>query len=148
MQPPDDADHGAPNDARYGDRKAVARANRAFYDAFERLDLDAMRAVWLADARVRCIHPGGEALVGPESVHGSWARIFASTARIRFEIVDLSIDVAADTAWVGCIERIQARYDDDELVSEAVATNLFERSGDDWRLLLHHASPIARRFDT
>ena len=134
-------------DPHYAERKAVARANRAFYDAFERLDLEGMRDLWAGDERIRCIHPGGEALVGPDSVHGSWARIFASTARIRFELVDLSIEIAGEMAWVACVERIRAHHDDEEIVSEAVATNLFEHSEGAWRLRLHHASPIARRFE-
>lgn len=134
-------------DPTYADRKAVARANRAFYDAFERLDLAAMRAAWVDDERIRCIHPGGEALAGAASVHASWARIFASTSRIRFELLDLSIEITGDLAWVGCIERIRADHGGDPVASEAVATNVFQRIGEAWQLVVHHASPIARRFE-
>ena len=109
-------------------------------------DRQTLRALWADDDRIRCIHPGSEALVGQDSVHASWARIFGATARIRFELVDLAVEVAGASAWVTCVEQIHALHGDEELVSEAVATNLFERTDAGWRLLLHHASPIARRF--
>ncbi|HSP00552.1 MAG TPA: nuclear transport factor 2 family protein, partial [Thioalkalivibrio sp.] len=36
----------------------------AFYDAFERADMDVMREVWANDKGISCIHPGGERLDG------------------------------------------------------------------------------------
>lgn len=148
----------------YDAQKDVARANREFYRAFERLDLAAMRAAWLDDERIQCIHPGAEALVGPGRVHAAWEAIFQSTTWIRFELADVSVQVFGDIAWVHAIERIHSRADapsgqaaetSDEpsvrntLVAEAVATNLFvkDRASDGgWKLLLHHASPLARRI--
>ena len=66
----------------YLQRKSAARANRAFYDALERLDLDALRVCWLDDPSVKCVHPGGELIVGPERVLESWRRIFENAARL------------------------------------------------------------------
>ncbi|MCK6446012.1 MAG: nuclear transport factor 2 family protein [Planctomycetes bacterium] len=151
----------------YDTQKDVARANRDFYRAFERLDLDAMRATWADDERIQCIHPGAETLVGPARVHAAWEAIFQSTTWIRFELADVSVQVFGDVAWVNAIERIHSRGDAgpetaseatkeprpaNTLVAEAVATNLFVRragadgKSDGWKLLLHHASPLARRI--
>jgi hypothetical protein len=44
---------GAPSDVQ-----AVRAANRAFYDAHEARDLDAMTAVWDHGPQAVCIHPG------------------------------------------------------------------------------------------
>ncbi len=135
----------AMEDARYNDAKDAARANREFYRAFERLDYEAMRAVWLDDDSIQCVHPASERLVGRERVHGSWAAIFKATQAIRFELEDLTIEIVGDFAWASAIERIRPNAEA-EPISEAVATNLFVRRSDGWKLLLHHASPIARRF--
>jgi ketosteroid isomerase-like protein len=130
----------------YVPSKAAARANRAFYKAFEKLDLDAMRAAWLDDPMIKCIHPGGEVLTGPERVLASWAAIFQNTAKIRFEIADLSIEILGDMAWATSVERIRSSTDEGLVHSEAAATNLFVKRGEEWKLVLHHASPIARHF--
>lgn len=129
----------------YGDGKEAARANREFYRAFERLDFEAMRAVWLDDDRIQCVHPAGERLVGRERVLGSWQAIFRATEAIQFELADLSIEIVGDLAWASAIERIRVPSVESQ-ASEAVATNLFVRTPAGWKLVLHHASPIARRF--
>jgi ketosteroid isomerase-like protein len=130
----------------YQPSKEAARANRAFYKAFERLDMEAMRAAWLADPCIKCIHPGGEVLTGPERVLASWEAIFQSTQKIRFEIADLSIEILGDTAWATSVERIRSSTEEGLVQSEAAATNLFVKRGDEWKMVLHHASPIARHF--
>ena len=133
-------------DPDYVPRKELARANRAFYQCFEKLDLEAMRALWLDEPLVRCIHPGGEVLVGPERVLASWAAIFANTKSIRFDLADISIEILGDVGWVTSIERIQTETGVGQHASEMAATNVFVRRDGEWRLVLHHASPIARRF--
>lgn len=135
----------------YAEFKDVARIQREFYRAFERLDLGAMRAVWLDDDRIKCIHPGGEMLAGRTRVHASWEAIFTSTTWIRFEIVDLSIEVFGELAWATNLERIHSGPGEgpqggETLIAEAVATNLYVRRDGEWRMILHHASPLARRF--
>jgi ketosteroid isomerase-like protein len=126
--------------------KEAARANRAFYKAFEKLDIEAMRAAWLADPSIKCIHPGGEILIGPERVLASWEAIFRGTRKIRFEIQDLSVEIRGELAWATNVERILSSTDEGTVQSEAAATNLFVKSGDEWKMVLHHASPIARHF--
>jgi ketosteroid isomerase-like protein len=135
-----------PEDARYADQKDAARANRAFYRAFEKLDLEAMAQVWLDDERIRCVHPGGELLVGRSRVLQSWAAIFASTDSIEFALEDLEIQVTGDVAWATLTERITVRAGGQEAGSATVATNVFERTAAGWKLVLHHGSPLERRF--
>jgi ketosteroid isomerase-like protein len=127
-------------------QKEVAAANRRFYQAFERHDLPAMRAVWLDHAEARCVHPGGEMIVGTGRVLASWAAIFAGSERIRFDLTDLSVQVMGESACVCGIEEIRIRGEEGERASSAAVTNLFVRQEGDWKLLLHHASPITRRF--
>jgi ketosteroid isomerase-like protein len=131
----------------YDDKKDVARANRGFYEAFEALDLAAMAAVWDDDESVRCVHPGSSLILGRERVLGTWQAIFEATDGIDFELADLSVEVHGGLACVHLVERITTRADGEEQVGEAVATNLFVRRPDGWRMLLHHASPLVRRLD-
>jgi ketosteroid isomerase-like protein len=128
----------------YTAQKEAARANRRFYEAFERLDFEAMRALWLDDDRIQCVHPGWARLAGRERVHASWRAIFENTTAIEFELSDLSLEIAGDFAWAGCVERIRSVAGGEDIVAAAVATNLYERRAGEWKLVLHHASPILR----
>ena len=127
-------------------REDLRRANERFYEVFQRLDFDAMRALWLDEPAIRCVHPGSEALVGPEEVHAAWRAIFASTESIHVDIAQVTLELNGSTGVVGCIERV---YDDREprrIDSVMAATNVFVRRGGCWYMSVHHASPIARRF--
>jgi limonene-1,2-epoxide hydrolase len=84
--------------ADYDAQKDALRANREFYRAFERLDFAAMRAAWLEDERIQCIHPGAETLIGPARVHAAWEAIFEGTTWIRFELADVSAQILGDVA--------------------------------------------------
>jgi ketosteroid isomerase-like protein len=134
----------APVSDAYSAQKDAARANRAFYEAFERLDPDMMRAVWLDDDRIQCVHPGWALLSGRARVHGSWQTIFENTKSIEFELSDLQVEVAGPIAWATCIERIRSVAGGEEVEAAAVATNLFVLDENGWKLFLHHASPILR----
>ena len=40
----------------------------AFYEAFEKGDLEAMMSVWADDDDIVCVHPGGQRLAGAEQI--------------------------------------------------------------------------------
>lgn len=127
-------------------RKRAARANRAFYEALEQFDLARMRTIWLDDPGIKCVHPGGELIVGQDRVMESWRLIFGNSQGVRFEVVDLQLEVLGDMAWTNNIERFHIDVEQGVVISEAAATNLFVRRDESWKMVLHHASPIARRF--
>jgi ketosteroid isomerase-like protein len=114
--------------------------NERFYRALETLDLAAMERVWLDERWVRCIHPGGDVLVGWENVRESWQRIFEDTPWIRVTATQVEVEVFGDVALVGCAENITTGSDGDVGVAVAQATNLFKRTPDGWRMIHHHAS--------
>jgi ketosteroid isomerase-like protein len=117
----------------------VLRANRAFYDAFEARDLDAMSEVWEHSDRVVCTHPGWRILRGWGAVSGSWFALFGGPQRLQFILTNQAVSVAGDLAWVSLDENLLG-----ERVSGTVAAvNVFVRSDDGWKLVVHHASPVA-----
>lgn len=130
----------------YLSAKSAAAANRAFYRAFEARDVEAMAALWLDDPSVKCIHPGSGVIAGLEPVLESWRCIFENTDAIEFEIKDPAIEVVGELAWVTAVECVRSTSHGETFTAEAAATNLFVLRDDVWRLVLHHASPIARRF--
>ena len=123
---------------------AVEAANAAFYAALERADVDAMAQVWddeQPDA-LSCVHPGWAALHGRRQVLRSWSAVMAGTDSLAFVLTDVRVHVEGDTAVVTCTENVLAGSADGGGAGAAVATNVFRRREDGWRLQVHHAGPL------
>jgi len=124
------------------DGRVVEEANARFYRAFETLDLARMEAVWAHADHVKCVHPGWPLLTGWESVRSSWEAIFENTAEMNFTLSEVRAEAAGDFAWVTCTENILSAVDGRVSVTSVLATNLFERGPDGWRMVHHHASHV------
>ncbi|QEU92743.1 nuclear transport factor 2 family protein [Streptomyces kanamyceticus] len=156
------------------DVQQVERANTAFYEALERGDFDEVSDLWLDSAEdgeggedgedggeattgeaISCVHPGWPVLTGRGEVLRSYALIMANTEYIQFFLTDLKVGVAGDTALVTCTENILSGGPPPEgggelgpLVGQlVVATNVFRRTPDGWKLWSHHASPVLAETD-
>jgi ketosteroid isomerase-like protein len=116
----------------------VLDANRAFYDAHESRDLDAMRAVWDHGGHTVCIHPGWPILRGWPAIEESWRRIFQGPGRNQFIVTNEVVTALGDTAWVTLDENLVDRF----ATGTVAATNVFVRVPDGWKLVLHHGSPV------
>ena len=119
-----------------GEVQDVLAANEAFYAAFNDGDAGAMDALWAAEAQVACLHPGWKPLLGRQAVMQSWRGILlggGAPDSIRCE--NAVAHVSGDVAWVVCIEALPA--------GALAATNLFQRERGAWRMIHHHASPLA-----
>ncbi len=95
------------------------------------------------------VHPGWPVLRGRGEVLRSYALIMANTEYIQFFLTDVEIDVIGDTALVTCTENILSGgpAEDDGSVGPligqlVVATNVFRRTEDGWRVWSHHGSPV------
>jgi ketosteroid isomerase-like protein len=122
------------------DADDVEEANARFYRAFETLDIQEMDRVWVHGAHAACVHPGWPLLRGWDAVRASWERIFQNTEEMRFTLGGVSVNVGGDVAWVTCTENILSEVNGRVSVTAILATNLFERDADGWRLVHHHAS--------
>jgi ketosteroid isomerase-like protein len=76
-----------------------------------------------------------------EAVRESWEQIFASTKWIRVAPTAVRIQVLGDVGLVACSENITTTSDGDLGVAVAQATNVFRRTPEGWRMVVHHASP-------
>jgi ketosteroid isomerase-like protein len=69
----------------------------------------------------------------------------AGTDYIQFFLTDIEVSVQGETAVVTCNENVLTSADVGENAS-VVATNVFVRRRDGWRLLVHHGSPVLGRL--
>lgn len=119
-------------------------AEAAFYEALERADIDAMMEVWSEEDEVSCIHPGGPRLSGFERVRENWAQMFKSGQRLQVQLSDQVVLSGLMFSVHSLHENIQLRGAQGAAGgarSVVVATNVYVRSGDGWRMVLHHGSP-------
>jgi len=129
------------------DRESVLAANRAFYDAFESLDAEKMEAVWLRDPRIICIHPGWRKLSGWGPIMSSWERILDNVFEMKFELGEIEVMISGDLAIVVVEENLTQRGYDGTQRASVLATNVFERVGNDWFMVMHHGSPVMSSDD-
>ncbi|MFJ6696297.1 nuclear transport factor 2 family protein [Streptomyces sp. NPDC091272] len=138
---------------RASDAERVELANTAFYECLERGDFEELSALWLDD-EISCVHPGWPVLSGRGEVLRSYALIMAHTDYIQFFLTDVRVSVMGDTALATCTENILSGGPAEEsgelgpLVGQlVVATNVFRRTPDGWRLWAHHGSPVLADSD-
>jgi ketosteroid isomerase-like protein len=133
------------------DVEDVATANQEFYAAIESGNLDRIAAMWDDADDVVCVHPGWPGVRGRSRVLRSWAVIMANTAYIQFFPTGVEVAVVGDVAVVACEHSLLARTTDSEVglgeTARVVATNVFRRRADGWRLWAHHASPVMTATD-
>lgn len=121
-----------------GDEEAVLRANRAFYEAFEARDMDAMSDVWEHTSRATCTHPGWNRLQGWGQVAASFLAIFQGPQPIQFILTNEHVEVDGTTAWVAVDENILG----EDAGAMATALNVFSRGAEGWRMIVHHSSQV------
>ena len=121
----------------------VKRANERFYRAFESLDMSQMAVVWIQAERAKCVHPGWNLLSGWDAIRQSWEAIFANTDYMRFVITEVAVHLYGHVAWVTCMENLSDAPETLQM-ARILATNVFEHTGEEWRMVHHHASPVMR----
>ena len=119
------------------DSDAVLAANLEFYRAFATRDLQAMDALWARQAPVACIHPGWPALADRDAIIESWRGILSSPESPRIVCYDERVFLYGDTALVVCEEELGS--------GTLVASNLFVREAEGWRIAHHQAGQLVVR---
>jgi ketosteroid isomerase-like protein len=117
------------------DEDAILAANAAYYRAFSTGDFIAMNRIWAEDG-VSCVHPGWMPLVGRAAVIESYRNILMSPNRVRIAHREDTAIITGDEGRVVCVEIIEG-------TALLAATNCWRRVGGGWRMVHHHASPIA-----
>ena len=118
------------------DEDTILALNQAFYRAFNDRNLKAMDSLWAQKVPVSCVHPGWIALIGRAAVMASWRDVLSMPQGASLTPRAERLTIFGETAIILCEETLGN--------SVLVATNLFVREGDGWRMTHHQASPIAQ----
>ena len=117
-------------------------AEQAFYLAFEHADLVEMMAVWAEEDDIACVHPGGGRHSGVVEVRESWRQIFSQGPRLRFRLTGNRVFSGRMMSVHSVYERVSVTGDP-RPTNPVLSTNIYVLTERGWRMLVHHASPLA-----
>ncbi|MGZ8260845.1 MAG: YybH family protein [Caldimonas sp.] len=112
----------------------------ALYEAMRRGDVERLMALWSDDDEICCIHPGGERLLGPAAIRASFEAMFGN-GTIDAEPHRVRRLQSHSSAVHSVLERIRVATKDGVQFAWVLATNVYLKSAQGWRLVAHHASP-------
>jgi ketosteroid isomerase-like protein len=116
-------------------------ANAAFDAALSRRDLSALDTLCIQDAAVTALHPPSKAVtVGWPAVRKSWEGAFANFPEMSVQMKNPQVRILGSMAIVTGIEAFRGKRPNGDVVEFlAPTTNVYEKHGEQWLLVHHHA---------
>jgi uncharacterized protein (TIGR02246 family) len=111
-----------------------------FYEALREADIDKLMAVWSDDDEIVCVHPGGPRVIGAHAIRASFEAIF-KRGGIPVRAGSVRRMLSLDSAVHNLIETVTIQSTEGAQQGFVVATNVYTKSTQGWRLVAHHASP-------
>jgi ketosteroid isomerase-like protein len=129
------------------DVAAVTAANNAFYTAESALDIPSMEKVWAHEEYVAFAVPRSkEPTFGWTALQLLLTKGFSNLSQISLMPVDTHVHVYGNSAWAIGKEEIgsASKLKDGTPLSSrpTIVTNIFEKHGDNWLMVAHHAQEI------
>ena len=124
--------------------ESATDAQHAFYDAFQRCDIEDMMAIWANDESIVCIHPAGPRLYGPDDIREGWEQVFKNPSKWNFR---LSNGQCVEDESLSIHQVQENIYEHDRIKGIVIATNVFHNTDHGWRMMMHHASPHSEITD-
>jgi len=112
----------------------------AFYEALQAGDIERLMACWADEEDIVCVHPGGPRLLGAQSIRDSFANMFANGA-IPAHPENVRKVETITSAMHNLVERISLEMPEGRQEAYVLATNVYMRTAQGWRMVAHHASP-------
>jgi ketosteroid isomerase-like protein len=112
----------------------------SFYEALQSSDLERLMACWADDDEVICIHPGGPRMIGLGAIRSAFEAMFSNgSVRITPQAVRKLEAMASSIHSVR--ERLEILTNEGPVEAFVMATNVYHKTPQGWRMVAHHASP-------
>ena len=112
----------------------------AFYEAMQNGDIERLMACWSDEEDIVCVHPGGPRVMGALAIRATFESMF-SNGTIQAHPQRLRKVESLTSAVHSVIETIQILTPDGPREAYVTATNVYHRTAQGWRMVVHHASP-------
>jgi len=112
----------------------------AFYEALHAADITQLMACWADEEDILCVHPGGARLIGAGAIRAAFEAMFANGNIQAYPERVHKIDALA-SAVHHLVERVEIMTPNGPHKAWVIATNVFHKTPQGWRLVAHHTSP-------
>ncbi len=110
-----------------------------FYEALQKGDVDMLMSCWAEEEEIVCVHPGGSRLTGAAAIRAAFEGMF-SQGSIRVTISQVHRVQSVSSAVHSVAERVEIMLPDGLHAAFLIATNVYHRTLEGWRLVAHHSS--------
>ena len=112
----------------------------AFYEALQSGDIEKLMACWADEDDIVCVHPGGPRVVGAGAIRAAFEVMFANGS-IRAHAEKARKVEAMGSSVHSVLERIEVMTEEGPRHAYVIATNVYHKTAQGWRMVAHHASP-------
>ena len=116
----------------------------AFYEALQSADIERLMVCWSEEDDIVCIHPGGPRIVGMAAIRAAFDAIFGHEGSIHVSPESIRRVDTSTSAVHSVLERIDVMTSEGPAKAYVLATNVFHKTPQGWRLVVHHTSPASQ----
>lgn len=116
----------------------------AFYEALQTANLEKLMACWADEDEIVCVHPGGPRLVGVGAIRAAFEAMFSNGSIRAWPEGVRKIESLASSVH-NVRERIDVLTEAGPREAYVIATNVYHKTAQGWRMVAHHASPGSER---
>ena len=113
----------------------------AFYEGLRSGDLELLMDCWADEDDIACIHPGGMRLMGAAAIRAAFEAMFRDGGSVPVTPEQVQRVDAVASAVHHVLERINMMTSEGAVQAYVLATNVYHKTAQGWRLVVHHASP-------
>jgi len=110
-----------------------------FYEALQTGDIERLMACWADEDDVICIHPGSPRLVGLGAVRAAFDMVL-NHGGVRIQMEALRKIESMTSAVHSVRERMDILTNEGAVDAYAIATNVYHKTAQGWRMVAHHVS--------
>jgi ketosteroid isomerase-like protein len=113
---------------------------QSFYEALHNADIEQLMACWAEEDDIVCVHPGGPRIIGPGAIRTAFEVLFANGSVQAYpERIHKVTSLACAVHHL--VERVEVITPQGAKQAYVIATNVYQKMPQGWRLVAHHASP-------
>ena len=113
----------------------------AFYEALQAGDIEKLMACWADEDDIVCIQPGGPRLIGAGAIRAAFDTMFSPGGSIQAKPEHIRRVDSLASAVHHVLETVQVLTPEGPAQAYVLATNVYHKVAQGWRLVVHHASP-------
>jgi ketosteroid isomerase-like protein len=110
-----------------------------FYEALQQANIEKLMACWADEDDIVCVNAGGPRLVGGVMIRAAFEILFAGGS-ISARQEQIKKVESLTSAMHNLVERVVLMTTEGQQETFAIATNVYQRTPQGWRMVAHHAS--------